>query len=153
MVELIFSNRKKWIERKYFFPGYMLDFMSLEKRLKEFPNVKFIAHGPLIWEQMKKNRNSKNYLLADDESDGISFALLKKYPNFYLDLSGMAARNFMFNNKKFTRNLFNVYWKNILFGTDTFLKGQKQFIKDMNLESYKYKAILGINAINIIGES
>ena len=49
--------KKKRESMKAFFPGYLLDFAALEMKLREYPNIKFVGHGPMFWVGISRNRS------------------------------------------------------------------------------------------------
>jgi len=154
--EILFNRplvkQKKNIQ--YLFPGYLLDFASLETRLQEYPNIKFIGHGPFLWKGI-----SSDFAFTPSMSPqtpivekGIISILLEEYDNFFIDLSAGSGYNALTRDPDFTKRFLNKYYNKILYGTDNFSLGLKEFLDSLKLSKNKYKMIYGDgeNAYNIL---
>jgi predicted TIM-barrel fold metal-dependent hydrolase len=92
---------------------------NLENALKEFPQLKFIGHGPGFWGAI-----SGEVSVVGKREDGpikpggALDRLMDKYPNLYGDLSAGSGARAMSRDPEFSRK-FVLRWKNrLLFGTD-----------------------------------
>ena len=84
--------KKSFHSRLSYFPGYMMDFAGLEYRLKQYPDVNFIAHGPAFWNNIAKNPDPHQTLgKGKIKEKGVSVELLEKYDNLYADTSGKSG--------------------------------------------------------------
>ncbi|GEM_PF-427193 len=111
--------KKSFQDRLQYFPGYMMDFAGLEQRLKQYPDVNFIAHGPAFWKHIAKDQDP--YLILGKgkiKEKGIIFELFEKYDNLYADMSGKSGFYALKRDPSYTRMLLNEFYNKILFGTD-----------------------------------
>lgn len=143
-------NWKK--ERTIVFPGYMLDFASLESTLIDFPKINFIGHGPLFWKHISAYPpiGEPYYPAGPIKKAGILVRLLKAYPNLYVDISGGSGFNALTRDTKFTKNFLIHFCDRILFGTDTCMLEQERFLNSLYLPKKCLSNILGRNALKLI---
>jgi predicted TIM-barrel fold metal-dependent hydrolase len=127
----------------FFFPGYLLDFAALEARLQEFPNIKFIGHGPLFWSGFTP-ANEVNPL------EGAMCRLMDEYDNLYADLSAHSGYTALTRDPQFTKNFLAKHSRKILFGTDNFFLGLRQFLHTLNLPDDVSARIYGGNAEGLL---
>jgi len=134
------------------FPGYMLDFVSLEMRLKEYPQINFVGHGPLFWKGISSDLRPENGLYPKGPvlGEGIICHLLSEYQNFYADISGASGLNALTRDPEFAENFLSRYEQKILFGTDNYSLGQKEFLDSLQLSKRTYNLIYGDNAARLI---
>jgi predicted TIM-barrel fold metal-dependent hydrolase len=145
------KNRKQ----SYYFPGYMLDFASLEARLQDYPDVNFVAHGLMFWKYISSDAaNYKDPLPKNSvNGDGIIWRLLKGYPNLYADTSGPSGLNALTRDPAATKRFLSMFEDKILFGTDNCdnsMKRQKDYLRSLELPEYIYKKIYGDNAYRLL---
>lgn len=148
-----FQPFKKWkSERTRLFPGYMLDFASLEVILNNYPNINFIGHGPLFWKCISANgvKNSSFYPKGEIKGEGIMYKLLRRYPNLYADISGMSGFNALNRDHKFSKGFVADFSHKLIFGTDNTMLGHEILLKSFDLDRSKMKQILGENAIRLL---
>jgi predicted TIM-barrel fold metal-dependent hydrolase len=139
-------------DKSYYFPGYMLDFSSLEVVLKDYPNVVFIGHGPLFWKRKPIESINTNKLLTQSpiSYNSILWRLLSEYPNLYADISGNSGIDALMNNVEDSKKFLSTFETKILYGTDNTIKGQREFLNSLGLSKETYKNIYGENALRII---
>jgi uncharacterized protein len=144
------KNRAK----DYYFPGYMLDFASLEASLKEYPSINFVGHGLMFWKYLAADgHNSDNALPRGPiNGEGIIWRLLRENPNLYADVSGLSGLNALTRDPQNARKFLSLFEDKILFGTDNFLRGQKAFLDSLKLNKSTYNRIYGVNAGRIMGD-
>lgn len=130
---------------RYFFPGYLLDFALLEKRLIEFPNIKFIGHGPMFWKGFASRAEG-----SGESSEGVSCRLLAEYDNLYADLSAESGYLALIRDPGFTRSILARHSKKMLYGTDNFFLGLRAFLDSLGLPGEAYKRIYGENACELL---
>jgi len=133
-------------------PGYMLDFLSFEKVIVKYPNIKFIGHGPMFWKGIASDYNSNKlaYPNGKIEGKGISYELLLKYSNLYADLSGPSAFYALKRDRAFSKEMLVELKNKLLFGTDNFDFKLDVLLDDL-IEDVKVKdLIMGENALKII---
>lgn len=138
-------------EKLKYFPGYLSDFKGLEKRLAEFPNINFVAHGWLFWSNISgeysiyKNLDSSKII-----TKGIIWGLLEKYPNLYCDISAGSGWNALTRDRDRASDFLETYYEKILFGTDNTNYKFVELIKSFKLSKFKEEAVFFRNAEKIL---
>lgn len=138
-------------KRLQYFPGYMMDFVGLESRLKQYPDVNFIAHGPEFWNNIGANPDPKLTLAGGGiKKSGISIELLEKYDNLFADTSGKSGFNALKRDPQFTKSFLNKFYKKILYGTDNEQRFSfEKLILNAGLSKDKLARIMSENAENL----
>jgi len=144
------NNYRIWKkERSFMFPGYLLDFDSLEDSLIKFPNMKFIGHGPLFWEHYFQFDWDNQSTKQNTKNNGITWDLLRKYPNLYADLSGSGFIQ-LGKNIELAKQFISEFNEKILFGSDNEFSEYNDFLESMNISKEVLKKIYGQNAIKVL---
>jgi predicted TIM-barrel fold metal-dependent hydrolase len=133
------------------FPGYLLDFTELEETVRQYSEIKFIAHGPHLWNNFSIPR--RDYLLHQTgkvTGKGLVWNLLEQHDNFHCDLSGFSGFNALKRDRDFSGNFLNSFHRKLLFGTDNVEPGLMDLLKKANLSNEKLSDILYNNAIRIL---
>lgn len=130
--------RSKIQHMKRIFPGYLLDFAALEKSLREFPSVTFIGHGPLFWDGVRPLYH------------GATARLLNNFSKFYADISGGSGARAIMRSSHWTRSFLVQFQDKILYGTDNYNCGLRQYLQKLALPIGVYEKILCHNANGII---
>ena len=108
-------------KKSVYFPGYLFDFAALEKRISEYPQIKFIGHGPHFWNNISAGVSGKYFYQKGSYKDfGIIDLMLEKYDNFYCDISGRGGYNALRRDRRRTGEFLKKHSNKILFGTDNF---------------------------------
>lgn len=143
-----FRNRLEY----YTFPGYMLDFASLEVVLADYPSVNYIAHGPMFWKHISADADTstETYPRGPIISEGIIWRLLRDYPNLYADTSAASGLNALTRDPVNVKRFLSLFEDKILYGTDNVMKGQKDFLDSLRLARETYEKIYGKNACRLI---
>jgi uncharacterized protein len=151
-MELFFWPLAKRRERmKRFFPGYMMDFVSLEARLRQYPNIKFIGHGPLFWKGISSLMDNSHVLPSGPViGEGIICRLLSEYDNLYADLSAYSGYNALARDPQFARKFLCSFSGKLLYATDNFFLGLRGFLESLKLPADAYRRIYGENAHSLI---
>jgi len=124
----------------YKFPGYMLDFAELEERLKQYPNIKFIAHGPFWWANISTSELFRKYPKGKISEDGLIQRLLTEYVNLFCDISGFSGYNAIKRDIDYMEKFLDRFQDKIIFGSDNYDCDSIELLK--RLVSYrKYSAI------------
>lgn len=140
------AARVRWLkERKekmrFFFPGYLLDFAALERRLVEFPNIKFIGHGPMFW---------RGFSPYNEDDERVTCRLMEEYDNLYADLSAYSGYMALSRDPEFTRGFLIKHSRRVLYGTDNFSMGLGRFLDSLNLPGDVRDRIYGENAEKVL---
>ena len=136
----------------YTFPGYMLDFASLEVALTDYPNINYVAHGPMFWKHISADAGGRNEMYPKGPviGEGIIWRLLADYPNLYADISALSGLNALTRDSLNTKKFLSLFKDKILYGTDNFMRGLGDFIQSLGLSQETYKNIFGENASRLI---
>ena len=143
------KNRAK----SYFFPGYMLDFASLESSLRDHPDINFVAHGLMFWKYISNDATNCHEVLPKGSINGkgVIWRLLSEYQNLYADLSGPSGLNALTRDEENAKKFLSRFENKVLYGTDNLFKGQREFLDSLGLAKSAYDKIYGGNAIRIMG--
>jgi predicted TIM-barrel fold metal-dependent hydrolase len=134
------------------FPGILFDFEALEKRVRQFPRLRFIAHGPDFWNNISTHRQPK-YIHQRGAIDqfGIIDRLLEEYDNFYCDISGHSGFNALKRDAEKARLFLLKHSRKILYGTDNTGLPLMDLIESMKLGKEPLEQLLWKNATAVLG--
>jgi hypothetical protein len=132
--------RRERLRRR--FPGYLLDFDSLRRRLVAYPDVSFVGHAPLFWAGISEDiQPGTTYPQGEVGREGVTCRLLAEHDNLYADVSGTSGFNAMTRDVPFAKRFLPKYEEKILFGTDNFSLGQREFLDSLGLSKRTYDRI------------
>lgn len=129
------------------FPGYLLDFMELEEAGRTYPDIRFICHGPHIWNNF--SLPSRDYLFHQEgkvKGRGLLWELLESNANMYCDLSGFSGMNALSRDRERSLEFLEKFHHKLLFGTDNVEMGLQKFLSGIGLDSEKSGNIFHGNA-------
>lgn len=143
---------KKRIEKnRAYFPGILFDFAYLEKRVSQFPKIRFIGHGPDFWNHISASQHPRYiHQKGAIKKFGIIDRLLASYPNFYCDISGVSGFNALNRDHRMARIFLQRHADKILFGTDNTGLPLPELLNSMKLGKEKMDRILSGNAIRML---
>ena len=132
----------------YTFPGYMLDFASLEVVLTDYPNINYVAHGPMFWKHISTDATGSNEMYPKGPviGEGIIWRLLTDYPNLYADISAFSGLNALTRDSLNAKKFLSLFKDKILYGTDNLMREQRDFLHSLGLSRETYEKISGKNA-------
>jgi predicted TIM-barrel fold metal-dependent hydrolase len=138
--------------KSYNFPGYMLDFASLETTLRDYPDLKLVAHGPMFWKYISNDASEQigEYPVGKINGEGIVWRLLRDYPNLYADISGGSGLNAISRDLKNAKRFLTIFEDKILYGTDNLMKNQGELLNSLGLPKVIYNKIHGENAYRLL---
>jgi predicted TIM-barrel fold metal-dependent hydrolase len=138
--------------RSYFFPGYMLDFASLEITLRDYPDVNLVAHGPMFWKYISDDATKQTRILpiGPVNSKGLIWRLLQDYPNLYADIAGASGLNALTRDRENARKFLSAFENKIFFGTDNLMHKHREFLDSLGLSKSICKKIYGENALSLV---
>jgi predicted TIM-barrel fold metal-dependent hydrolase len=143
--------KKKISSNQVRFPGILFDFEGLEQRIREFPRIRFIGHGPDFWNHIGVTRHPKYIHQKGQIAEfGIIDGLLEKYSNFYCDISGTSGYNALNRDRDQSRIFLQKHANKVLFGTDNTRFPLKQMLESMNLGQETLENILHRNAERVL---
>ena len=146
---------KRWeANRTFLTPGYMLDFTSLAKALRDFTDLRFVGHGPLFWKNISSPTvpDEPIYPKGPIKEEGLTCQFLRDYNNLYADISGYSGFNALNRDHDFARKFLSGFSHKILFGTDNENIGLEKLVESFNLSSEAKRKIYGENAIAMINK-
>jgi len=129
----------------------------LERCLREFPNVKWVGHGPHFWSAISGEDGSqpRPYPQGTITPGGAIDRLMGEYGNLYADLSGMSGYNTMTRDPDFTPGFLDRNWRRLLFGTDICYANEAlpiiEWMRTVPLDAAVRQAIAGENARRLLG--
>ena len=129
------------------FPGILFDFAALERRIRQFPGIRFIGHGPDFWNNISQSQDPKYvHQKGSIEEFGIIDRLLEVYDNFYCDISGTSGYNALTRDPKKGQIFVQKHAGKILYGTDNTRYPLLELLKSMKLTKEQLDRILFKNA-------
>lgn len=132
-------------------PGYLHDFDKLAKRIQQYPNVKFIGHGPHFWNHFSSNTDMYYiHYRGPVNGPGKVSELLDKFDNFYCDISGNSGFFALNRDLEFTRKFLDQHSAKILFGSDNTPHDFIGLLESMKLSDTQLKGIMGKNAAQVM---
>lgn len=137
----------------------------LEKVLREFPDLKILAHAMTFWSEIsadvtEKERNG--YPTGKIQREGRIAKLLRQYPNLFCDLSAKSGLNALTRDEEYAYEFLEEFSDQILFATDISssktLCGSAQKLSDFLDNAYKnsnisqkvYQKICRENALSLL---
>jgi predicted TIM-barrel fold metal-dependent hydrolase len=127
----------------------------LEACLKEFPNVKFVGHGPGFWSAISADDPRGGYPKEPIKPHGAIDRLLAEYDNLYGDLSAGSGYNAMTRDPDYAHGFIQRHWRKLLFGTDICFASQHlpqiQWLKKLDVTEEMRQAMASGNARRVIG--
>jgi len=128
----------------------------LERCLSEFPNCKFLGHGPGFWTAISgDDTRSGRYEPGPIAPGGAIDRLMDHCENLYLDLSAQSGYNAMTRDPGFTREFVGRRWERMIWGSD-FLRTDSQIIsvdwfRELGFDDTVVDAIADGNARRLLG--
>ena len=131
--------------------GHLLDFDALERRLVEFPRVRFVGHGQLFWKGIASPLDySCAYPAGPVAAEGVVCRLLAEHPNLCADLSGRSGYNALARDPAFGAAFALRFKRKLLYGTDNADLGLMALLDSFALPADAAGAILGGNACRLL---
>ena len=128
----------------------------LESCLKEFPNVKWVGHGPSFWAAISADDDGKGgYPKGPIKPGGALDRLFPEYENLYADLSAYSGYNAMTRDPEFAAGFIARHWRRLLFGTDYLGHGQPlphiEWLRNLEVSEEIRSSISHTNAARLLG--
>ncbi|MEN8202261.1 MAG: hypothetical protein ABFS28_06675 [Bacteroidota bacterium] len=143
--------RQKIRRNRVPFPGILFDFAGLEQRIREFPGIRFIAHGPGFWNNIGLHLHPRYiHQKGPVREFGIIDRLLEQYDNLYCDISGTSGFNALNRDRDQSRIFLQKHPGKILFGTDNTDFPLLQLLESMKLGKEQNEMILFRNALRVL---
>ncbi|HQU74219.1 MAG TPA: amidohydrolase family protein [Calditrichia bacterium] len=142
--------REKLDGAAFQFPGYLMDFAGLEAAIRQYPDIRFVGHGPTFWQGISGETPRSLYPRGVVNQPGPVQRLLEQYPNFYADLSGRSGFNALNRDRHHARRFLDQFASKLLFGTDNYFAGLKTFLESLGLSDRALRQIFSDNANRLI---
>lgn len=129
----------------------------LERCLSEFPNVKWVGHGPHFWSAISGDDGTQQrpYPQGPITPGGAIDRLMGEHDNLYADLSGMSGYNAMTRDPEFTPGFIERRWQRLLFGTDVCYANEPlpiiEWMRTAPMDEAVRRAIAEDNARRLLG--
>lgn len=143
--------RQKIRRNRIPFPGILYDFSHLQKRIREFPGIRFIAHGPDFWNHIGMQLRPRYIHQKGPIGEfGIIDSLLEQHDNLFCDLSGTSGFNAMNRDRDQSRRFLQKHAHKVLFGTDNTRFPLLPLLESMKLGQEQLQNILHKNALKVL---
>lgn len=128
----------------------------LEKCLREFPNIKWVGHGPGWWASISGDYDGQGgYPAGPIAPGGAVDRLMRDYDNLYADLSAGSGHNAMTRDPDYADGFLRRHWRKLLFGSDYLAPNENipnfQWFRDLDLPPEMKQAIGDGNARRLLG--
>ena len=97
---------------------YCYGIENFGKILKEYRQVRFIAHGPGWWAHIQANPPGNAYPKGEIREEGLTPKLLREFKNLYADISATSGLNALTRDPEFARRFVEEFQDQIVYGTD-----------------------------------
>jgi predicted TIM-barrel fold metal-dependent hydrolase len=130
----------------------------LEACLKEFPDVKWVGHGPCFWSAVSGDDDRKGgYPEGPVAPGGVLDRLFAEYNNLYADISAMSGYNALTRDPEFAIGFVERHWRKLMFGSDIVWAGQDipqiEWLASLDVSDEVREAIGSGNARRVLGSS
>jgi len=126
-----------------------------EACLKEFPNVKWVGHGPAFWSAISADDPRGGYPPEPIIPGGALDRLFAEYDHLYADLSAGSGYNAMTRDPDFARGFIERHWPRLMFGTDVVFHNhpipQFEWFRKTDISDEVREAIAEGNARRVLG--
>lgn len=143
--------QRKMDHGSYEFPGYLMDLLSLEAALQRYPGIRFVGHGPFFWRNIAADPGAVRYPAGKIRRPGIICRLLREYDNLFADISGRSGYGALVRDRIFARRFLSEHTGKLLYGSDNFFAGQRDFLNSLKLAPETYRRIYHDNAAELAG--
>ena len=133
------------------FPGILFDFSGLEVRVKQFPGIRFVGHGPDFWNNISSYQDPKYiHQKGSIAKFGIIDRLLEEYDNLYCDISGTSGFNALNRDHSQSKIFLQKHAQKVLYGTDNTTYPLLELLQSMTLGEEQMEMILYKNARKVL---
>lgn len=135
----------------------------IEGILKKHPKLKLIGHSQAFWSEISADNTeeTRGGYPKGKITDGRIAELMRRYENFYCDLSAGSGANAMMRDREYAVSFLEEFSDRILFGIDMCLAGSDvphllgnfllELVDEGRLRVETYKKIVRDNAITLLG--
>ena len=141
---------KKWInDRTFHFPGYLLDFRTLESVLKKYQSINFIGHGPMFWRNISSDELLKFGKKMPVKMEGLMVKMLRKHSNLYGDISAASGYYALDRDHVFAKKFLSELSEKILYGSDNAGMNHLKLLQSFSLSKKNLNNILWENCCRL----
>lgn len=143
--------KKKIRRNQVAFPGILFDVEGLERRILQFPGIRFVGHGPDFWNLIGTDRHPRFIHQKGRIGEfGIIDRLLEQYGNLFCDISGHSGFNALKRDPKKAKTFLQKHASKILYGTDNTRLPFMELLRSFRLDSDTTARILYKNAQRVL---
>ncbi|MGW8314433.1 MAG: amidohydrolase family protein [Bacteroidales bacterium] len=144
--------KKKIGRNQVRFPGILSDVEGLEQRLRQYPAIRFIGHGPDFWNRIAVDQDSRYiHQRGRIRAFGVIDRLLEQYDNLFCDISGHSGFNALNRDKEKAKIFLQKHTSKVLYGTDNTRLPLMDLLHSFRLGNDIMDRILYRNAQRVLG--
>ena len=133
------------------FPGILFDVEGLERRLVQYPELRFIGHGPDFWNHIGAKQHPRFIHQKGRIGEfGIIDRLLEHYDNLFCDISGHSGFNALKRDPEKAKIFLQKHASKVLYGTDNTRLPLMELLRSIKLGSETMNRILHSNAQRVL---
>jgi len=135
------------------FPGILYDLEGLEQRLQQYPEIRFIGHGPDFWSRISRDPDPRYiHPRGRIRAFGVIDRLLEQYDNLFCDISGHSGFNALKRDEEKAKIFLQKHASKVLYGTDNTRLPLMGLLWSFRLGEESMARILHRNAERVLGE-
>ncbi len=148
-LEFPFDLGRKYPRPDYWYGGTI---ETLGRALQACPETVLIGHGPGFWAHISGDNQymEKEYPQGKVLPGGKIFALMRKNPNLYCDLSAASAHQALSRDTSVAREFLLEFQDRALYGRDCFSNGMQELLNRLDLPEKTLAKILSGNALRLV---
>jgi predicted TIM-barrel fold metal-dependent hydrolase len=136
---------------------------QLERALDRYPDLVFIGHGPAFWAEVSELRDENDRFGYPDYpviKEGRVAALMRRYPNLWVDLSAGSGANAMMRDREHAARFIEEFADRMMYGCDICKEGQTfpftfdEFLTSMRetgeISEENYRKLVRENAVRLL---
>lgn len=126
-----------------------------ERAIQACPETIFIGHGPGFWAHISgDDKYSKEAMPEGPVLPGGRISeMLRKYPNFFCDISAGSGHNALSRDLEFTKDLLIEFQDRIMYGRDYFDNIHQELLNSLGLPETVLEKLYFKNALKLVDHS
>jgi len=125
---------------------------AFERAIDRCPDTVFLGHGPGFWAHISNDgkHDKEGYPKGKVVRDGAITRMLRKYPNFYCDLSAGSGCNSMTRDLDHAKEFLLEFQDRVLFARDYFDNQHREMLDALGLPQTVLEKIYSGNALKLV---
>jgi uncharacterized protein len=125
---------------------------AYERAIIACPDTIFFGHGPGIWAHISNDEQylHETYPAGPVRDGGKLEKMMRKYQNFYCDLSANSCLNALKRDSAYAKYFLTEFQDRSIYGRDNFSNNLQEFISSLNLSEEIQNKIYFKNALKLI---